>query len=163
MPPTATPRSPKSDSDRLRGLVQRFVRSFGLLVTKETPCGQPLSPSYAHALMVLLERAREQAPTSQAALGVTLGIDKSNVTRLCSRMEAAGHVSQERASDDGRSRLVSLTGSGKRLAQRIEQASQARFSRIVVALPRRERSTVFASLAALNAAIESLGEGEERA
>lgn len=159
MPPRATRRPPKSDADRLRNLVQRFVRSFGLLVTKETPCGQPLSPSYAHALMVLVERAREQTSTSQATLGVILGIDKSNVTRLCSRMEAAGHVRQERASDDGRSRLVSLTEPGKRLAQRIEQASQDRFNRIVVALPRRERSTVFQSLAALNAAIETLGEG----
>ena len=137
------------------------MRSFGLLVTKETPCGQPLSPSYAHALMVLLERSREQTPTSQAALGITLGIDKSNITRLCSRMEAAGHVSQERAPDDGRSRLVSLTGSGKHLAQRIEQASQDRFSRIVVALPRHERSAVFASLAALNAALETLDEAGE--
>jgi len=163
MPPSATPRLQKSDPDRLRELVQRFVRSFGLLVTKETPCGQPVSPSYAHALMVLLERAREQAPTSQATLGVTLGIDKSNVTRLCSRMEAAGHVNQERASDDGRSRLVSLTGSGKRLAQRIEAASQDRFSRIVSALPRDERSMVFGCLAALNKAIETLDKpGEKR-
>lgn len=156
------PRPPQSDPDRLRELVQRFVRSFGLLVTKETPCGQPLSPSYAHALMVLLDRAREHAPTSQATLGVTLGIDKSNVTRLCSRMEAAGHVSQERASDDGRSRLVSLTGSGKRLAQRIEAASRDRFSRIVAALPREECSTVFESLAALNKAIETLDQGRKR-
>jgi DNA-binding MarR family transcriptional regulator len=112
--------------------------------------------------MVLLERDREQASTSQSVLGVTLGIDKSNVTRLCGRMEAAGHVSQERASDDGRSRLVSLTGAGKRLAGRIEQASQERFRRIVAALPRDQRSTVFESVAALNAAIGTLDEGRER-
>jgi DNA-binding MarR family transcriptional regulator len=147
--------------DRLRALVQRFVRSFGLLVTKETPCGQPIAPSYAHALMVLLEHGGESPEMSQAELGLSLGIDKSNIARLCKRMEAAGHVSQERAPNDGRSRLLSLTTAGQRLAQRIEQASRSRFSRIVAALPRDERSAVFKSLAALNDAIETLGDAVE--
>jgi DNA-binding MarR family transcriptional regulator len=162
MPSTSDTGSAKSDPDRLRELIQRFVRSFGLLVTKETPCGQPLSPSYAHALMVLLEHAREDQPTSQAKLGAILGIDKSNVTRLCSRMEVAGHVTQEQAPGDGRSRLLSLTGAGRRLASRLEDASHQRFRQIVGALPRHERSTVFRSLAVLNTAIETLKEGGER-
>jgi DNA-binding MarR family transcriptional regulator len=111
--------------------------------------------------MVLLEHVGAPPQVSQADLGLILGIDKSNIARLCGRMEAAGHVSQERASDDGRSRLVSLTGTGKRLAQRIEHASRDRFSRIVAALPQHERSMVFESLAALNLAIETLrAEGE---
>jgi len=128
-----------------------------LLVTKETPCGQPISPSYAHALMVLLEGGGDPPRTSQADLALLLGIDKSNITRLCSRMETAGHVSQERAPNDGRSRLVSLTAPGKRLARRVEQASRDRFSRIVAALPRDRRTVVCQSLAALNRAVETLG------
>jgi hypothetical protein len=35
----------------LQASVQAFVRSFGLLVTKQNPCGEPISPSIAHALM----------------------------------------------------------------------------------------------------------------
>ncbi len=148
-------REPLAQIDRLRELVQEFVRRFGLLVTKETPCGQPISLSYAHALMVLLERTRAPA-TSQTELGLALGIDKSNVTRLCSRMEAAGHVSQVRAPGDRRSRLVILTPAGRRLAQRIEEASRRRFGRIVAAVSPDQRRTVFESLALLNAAVESL-------
>lgn len=161
-PPAARPAQQKEDAERLRGLVQSFIRSFGLLVTKETPCGQPISPSYAHALMVLLERARDQTKTSQADLGLVLGIDKSNVTRLCGRMEVAGHVTQERAPDDGRSRLVKLTAHGQRLAQRIERASHDRFGNIVAALSRDERASIFDSLAALNRAIETLDDERER-
>jgi MarR family transcriptional regulator, transcriptional regulator for hemolysin len=146
----------RGDAQRLRALVQTFVRSFGLLVTKQTPCGQPISPSYAHALMVLLERSRETTDTSQAELALTLGIDKSNVTRLCSRMEAAGHVVQERAPEDGRSRLVTLTPHGARLAGRVEDASQQRFARIMAALTPNERSVMLDSLAALNRAIGTL-------
>ena len=130
MPIPPTPPESSTDTDRLRELVQSFVRSFGLLVTRETPCGQPISPSYAHALMVLLERARDRRETSQADLALVLGIDKSNVTRLCSRMEAADHVLQARAPNDGRSRLLTLTVRGQRLAHRVERASHDRFGRI---------------------------------
>jgi DNA-binding MarR family transcriptional regulator len=147
--------------DRLRELVQTFVRSFGLLVTKETPCGHPLSPSHAHALMVLLERARRRSRTSQADLGAVLGIDKSNVARLCARMELAAHVVQVRSPDDGRSRLVRLTREGTRLARRIERASRDRFRRIAGRVAASERQALLDSLALLNAAVETHGEEQE--
>lgn len=149
-------------TDLLRELVQGFVRRFGLLSTKETPCGQPISLSYAHALMVLLERAREPH-TSHTELGHALGIDKSNVARLCSRMEAAGHVEQVRAPDDGRSRHVTLTRKGERLAGRIDAASRERFTRILTVIAPAKRRAVLESLAALNAAVESLGREEHEA
>jgi DNA-binding MarR family transcriptional regulator len=160
--PSAHPHGPssKEEVEQLRRLVQQFVRRFGLLVTKQTPCGQPLSTSYAHALMVLLEQSPSGPGISQAELGSTLGIDKSNVARLCSRMVAAGHAIQVVASTDARSRLVTLTPPGKRLAERIDRASHERFGRIVGALPRARRAVVFESLAALNAAVETLPQSE---
>ena len=148
------------DVERLRGLVQHFVRSFGLLVTKQTPCGQPVSPSYAHALMVLLKPPGGAGRISQAELGAALGIDKSNVARLCSRMVSAQHATQDVAPADGRSRLVALTPKGTRLAQRIDQASRDRFARIVASLSLSKRAAIFDSLSALNAAVETLREGE---
>ena len=96
----------KDDAERLRTLVQTFVRRFGLLLGDHTPCGQPISVSHAHALMLLASRSEA---TSQSELGRLLGIDKSNVTRLCSRMEKLGHVRQSRAPTDRRSRLVRIT------------------------------------------------------
>jgi len=146
------------DAELLRAQIQRFVRSFGLLVTRRTPCGQPVSPSYAHALMALLERESSGAPVSQTELGSALGIDKSNVARLCSRLEAAGHAEQTPAPDDARSRLVTLTPAGKRMAQRITEASRGRFARICAALPHTERARVLDSLTLLNRAVETLRE-----
>jgi DNA-binding MarR family transcriptional regulator len=146
------------DVEQLRALVQTFVRRFGLLITKATPCGQPLSPSHAHALMVLLERAGRRARTSQSDLGAALGIDKSNVARLCARMEAAGHVTQQRPAEDGRARLVRLTSRGAKLARRIEQGSRRRFERVVAGIAPRHRQPLFESLACLNAALEALGD-----
>jgi DNA-binding MarR family transcriptional regulator len=143
----------EDDVEKLRGLVQAFVRDFGLLASNETPCGHPIPVSYAHALMALLERRGAREPISQAALGEILGIDKSNVARLCSRMEEAGHVSQKRAPGDGRSRLVELTDRGVPLAREIERASRARFRRIWTHVPPRRRSALLESLTSLNESI----------
>src|SRR5690348_5383966 len=86
----------------LRAQVQALIRSFGILGAGHTPCGTPLGLSHAHALMVPLESARTDAEVVQSDLAGALGIDKSNVARLCRRMEAAGHVVQETHPRDGR-------------------------------------------------------------
>jgi len=148
------------DVQHLQELVQTFVRSFGLLVAKQTPCGQPVAPSYAHALMLLFDRQERGETSSHHELGKGLGIDKSNIARMCARMEAARHAVQRPAAHDGRSRLVTLTPSGLRLAERIREASMERFRRVLTAIPRDERSKVMASLSTLNSAVGTLGHVE---
>ncbi len=141
-------------AEQLRAAVQRFVRGFGLLASDRTPCGTPLSTSHAHALMVLLERGRAETAITQQMLGEALGIDKSNVARLCARLEREGRLSRRDSPTDGRARLLSLTPAGRRLAERVESASRGRFRALLAALPSHEvRHEVLASLAALNTAI----------
>ena len=66
------------------------MRAFGLLAGDQTPCGQPLAPSHAHALLVLLERARTGTDVlKQQDLARELGLDKSSITRLCTKMVEA--------------------------------------------------------------------------
>src|SRR6478735_1831353 len=93
--------------------VQKFVRNFGLLVTKQTPCGQPVSPSLAHALMLLRERESAGASTYQHELAELLGLDRSSVQRLCARLESDGRVKQQPSPDDARTRQIQLTASGQ--------------------------------------------------
>jgi DNA-binding MarR family transcriptional regulator len=140
----------------LRRLIQTFIRSIGLLAGDQTPCGQPLAVSHAHALMVLLEAAREGNRLTQRELGQSLGIDKSNVARLCRRMESAGHVAQSRSADDGRARLLSLTAVGERMAKNVERSSRDRFEQLMSAIPRRSRAGVLSSLTRLNQALISV-------
>jgi DNA-binding MarR family transcriptional regulator len=137
-------------SEQLRSRVQAFARGFGFLRTSQTPCGRPLPLSQAHALMFLRRRGATQ--TLQRDLGVALGIDKSNVTRLCRKMESAGHVRQVPARDDARARVVTLTVKGARLAREVESASRAKFERLYRALPAGERAPVIAALDLLVAA-----------
>lgn len=152
---------PADEALRLRHLIQTFVRDFGLLVTKETPCGQPVAPSYAHALMVLRERSASGATTSQVDLVRTLKIDKSNIARMCARMERASHVVQTRDPEDARARVLVLTAKGMRLASKLEASSRTRFGRVIDGVPRARRAELFAALTALNTAVAALGEEKE--
>lgn len=149
----ASDRASDVEAAELRRLIQTFIRSAGLLAGDQTPCGHPVAVSHAHALMVLLEAARKGKRATQREMGQALGIDKSNVTRLCRRMESAGHLVQSRSSDDGRARLLALTTLGTRVAKNVERSSRDRFQWLMSAIPRRSRPGVLSALACLNTAL----------
>lgn len=134
----------------LRHLAQQFFRRFGALASDGTPCGKPLSMAHAHALMVLSAKGE----MSQQQLGAELRIDKSNVARLSARMVEANHVKQRASEQDARSRLVSLTPSGQRLASEVEDASRARFRALLGRIPRTQRTEVVAAMRCLVDALD---------
>lgn len=130
--------------------MQLFFRRFGALVADATPCGKPLPMAHAHALMVLAS-----GEMSQQELGRELCIDKSNVARLCARLVEAGHAEQRPDQSDGRSRRVSLTAVGSRLAREVDEASRERFGTLLRALPADSRDQVLDVLRHLVAAIDA--------
>jgi len=136
--------------EELRRATQQFFRRFGALAAEGTPCGKPLAMGHAHALMVL----RARGEMTQQALGAELCIDKSNVARLCAKMIAAHHLSQRECERDGRSRLVSLTPRGARLADEVDDASRARFRALLDDIPRPHRAEVVSGMKHLVAALE---------
>lgn len=147
----------KADIARnLQASIQSFVRSFGLLVTKQTPGGQPISPSIAHALMMLLEREQKGLSSFQHEMAEQLGLDRSSIQRLCSRLEADGRIKQAPAPSDARTRLVQLTPNGQRMAANIQAASLQRFTRIVKAIPAAKRRPLLDALEVLTAAVLTL-------
>lgn len=151
-----------AQGDELRSLTQRFIREIGLLSGDQTPCGKPLPVSHAHALMVLLEHRRERRKPTQQELGRVLGIDKSNVARLCRKMEKAGQLEQEHGLEDGRMRFLALTERGARVASSVEQASRERFRQLMEAVRAEDRPTVLAGLALLNEALVATASGRSR-
>ena len=135
--------------------MQRLMRRFSALADDATPCGKPVSMAHAHALMLLAARGE----LTQQQLGAELCIDKSNVARLCAKMIDAGHVSQRASETDGRSRLVTLTARGRRLASEVEVSSRAKFGKLLEALPARERGKIVYALEVLVAAMDGLPPG----
>ena len=145
-------RAAPTQADELRRLMQQLFRRFGALAADSTPCGMPLPMAHAHALMV----TRARGELSQRELGAELRIDKSNVARLCARMVDAGHAQQRPCADDGRSRLLSLTERGQRLAREVEAARAARFGALLAALPAGRRGDVLDALQELVSALDVL-------
>jgi len=130
------------EAEALRRVMQQLFRRFGALASDSTPCGKPLSMAHAHALMTLLANGE----LTQQALGAELGIDKSNVARLCAKMADADHVQQRPNAADGRSRLVSLTPRGSKLAGEVDAASRAKFGALLGDLPKARRAEVIRAL-----------------
>jgi DNA-binding MarR family transcriptional regulator len=146
-------------AEELRSLVQRLFRRFGTLGTDTTPCGKPLSIAHAHALMFLLGRGER----TQQELGAELCIDKSNVARLCMKMVDEGHAVQASGPEDRRTRVVSLTTAGKRLAREVNTASRQRFGALLGGLDATQREQVIQGLSQLVATIDASATGPEAA
>ncbi len=130
------------DPQRLRAALQQVFRRFGVLGGDHTPCGQPLAPAHAHALMVL----RERGELTQGALGAELGLEKSTMARLAVRMIAAGHLERQVDARDRRVRNLKLTERGLRVSETVTRSSQARFSAVLDAIEPARRGAVLDAL-----------------
>lgn len=125
----------------LQEQVISFIRAFGLHRPDATPCGKAVPVSQAHALMELSKGVR-----SQSELAALLRLERSTVSRLVAQLERRGWVDRDRAPGDGRARLLSLTEDGRRVADDIAMAREAKFAALVEAIPPDERDAVLRAL-----------------
>jgi DNA-binding MarR family transcriptional regulator len=137
--------STDSQAAALQAQLSAFVRAFGLHQPEQTPCGQPIPVSEAHALAEL----HRDGPLPQHALVQRLNLQKSTVSRLVTHLENRGWLSRRRGSPDGRVTLLSLTDAGHEAARRLVAARAARFDRLLEALPPERREDVIDALSLL--------------
>jgi len=98
--------------------------SASLSMTKlYKPLLEPLGLTYPQYLALLVLWERDVIPVG--ALGERLYLDSGTLTPLLKRLEAAGLVQRERAADDERRVIVSLTEAGRRLRVRAEGVPRA--------------------------------------
>jgi len=67
---------------------------------------------------------------SVSELSTKLAIDRTNVSRLCARMEEAGELARKPHPEDGRARSLRLTARGKKLARTVDEQSAGHFERL---------------------------------
>lgn len=128
-----------------------FIRAFGLHRPEQTPCGEPVSVAEAHALM---ELNRGEVLT-QNALAQRLGLEKSTVSRLVGILERREWITRRRSPHDARAMELHLTDAGQRASAQLAQARQAKFARLIAALPEAQRPHVIEALSLL---VEALHE-----
>lgn len=140
--------------EALRGELRMTLRLLTQLEHQPISHATPLPPSYAQALMVLRSFEQRQLQPTLTELVELLGIDKSNVTRLCQRMVEEGHVHIGRDERDRRAKRIRLTAAGAALAERVNEVSVGRYARLAEALGGVEAARELCDR--LNSAIKSM-------
>jgi len=93
--------------------------SASLAMTKlYKPLLEPLGLTYPQYLALLVLWERDGLAVNE--LGERLFLDSGTLTPLLKRMEAAGWLSRERAGDDERRVILSLTAEGRALKRRAQ-------------------------------------------
>lgn len=116
---------------RLRDALRRTIVAHGALEDARRPCGAPLALPEAYALLELLQ---SDTPMTVSQLAEKLSIDRTNVSRLCARMEESGELVKEPSAEDARVRVVRLTARGTKLARSVDDSSAAHFDGLAKSL-----------------------------
>ncbi len=147
-----------STARRLRDVVRRLIVTHGVLNDAKRPCGTRIPVPHAYAL---LEMLHHRGPMTVSELAARLTIDRTNVSRLCIRMERNGELQRTADPDDGRARALLLTAAGKRLARAVEAASLGHFANIVEGLAG-STDTVIEALVSLEQVMALAAQGENK-
>ncbi len=122
----------------LRDALRRLILAHGTLREATRPCGARLTLPHAYALLELLHAQ----PMSVSALSARLSIDRSNVSRLCARMEQSGELTRQVHAEDKRATVLRLTPRGRALAEHVDATSAAHFARLAKSLEGQTQSVI---------------------
>ena len=125
-----------------------FCRMFSSFEREEICCG-----TVSAAQCVLLQTLME-GEWDVSALASHTRVTKGAMTRLVDGLENRGWVTRERAEDDARRVLVSLTAAGKKEAQRLRSLTEKSIATILNRIPKSDRTQVIRSLNLLRTAAE---------
>jgi MarR family transcriptional regulator, lower aerobic nicotinate degradation pathway regulator len=129
-------RAPERLRERPTWLISRaYARSSGLLQEGFAQAGDGLR-SYHYRLLAALE---EWGPVSQAALGRSTGIDRSDVTAALVDLEERGLVQRDVNQADRRRNVVSITAAGVRQLEALDGVIDEVQERVLAPLSEGER------------------------
>ncbi len=147
--------------DRERALRDRFRRLMvaqGVFNRVVRPCGVALSLPHAHALLELYSSSE---PMTVTELATSLQIDRTNVSRLCQRMEELEELKRVQGSRDRRARMLQLTERGEALAAHVDRSSTTHFGAVVEILGEATEE-VLVALAKLEQAFRDVSQTNEK-
>jgi len=108
--------SVRDEATRLYAALSDLVRVYQFR-DRDRICCHDISVTQCYAL----EALAHAGPRTLNELAADLYLDKSTASRVVSTLERKGYVVRERHPRDGRSILLDLTASGRRLHTRIER------------------------------------------
>lgn len=106
-----------------------------------------------HRLLVLLA---SRGPQSVGEIAEKLGVNPSNASRHCDRLQRLGLVDRQRSEDDGRVVQIRLTRQGGRLLDAVTQRRREDIAELMGRLSPEQEGVVVAALRAFNAAADEV-------
>lgn len=97
----------------------------------------------------LMQTLLAKGVLDQVTLGGEVGLDRTNVADVLTRLERRGLLMRRPDPNDGRARLASLTPKGRALAQRMSDPMRRAQERLLAPLDRKARDALLAMLAEL--------------
>jgi DNA-binding MarR family transcriptional regulator len=125
-----------------------FCRMFSSFEREEICCGT-VSAAQCVLLQTLLE-----GEWDVSALAAHTRVTKGAMTRLVDGLEGRSWVARDKAEDDARRVLISLTPDGKKEAQRLRALTARSIATILERIPKSDRPQVIKSLHVLRTAAE---------
>jgi DNA-binding MarR family transcriptional regulator len=110
-----------------------------------------------HRVLVLLA-ARGEQPVG--ALAEQLGVNASNATRVCDRLQRLGLVTRRRSTTDARSVGVALTEEGAEVLRGVRQHRQAEVRRVLAALELEDARATVEALRRFNDAAQEVADSD---
>lgn len=132
-----------------RALIGTVVRSVAAAPVEVTVA--------QHRLLVLLAA---HGPQSVGQIAEQLGVNPSNASRHCDRLQRLGLVARSRSAEDGRVVRIGLTHDGRRLLDAVTDHRREALAAVVLRLPESERTEVLAALRKINAASDEVRDAE---
>ena len=105
-----------SDAVALHDALNELVRVYQFR-DRDTICCYDVSVTQCYAIEALLRRG----PSGLNDLAAELYLDKSTTSRVVATLERKGYVTRARHPEDGRAVVLSVTGPGRRLHDRIRK------------------------------------------
>jgi len=118
-------------AQRMRGAFDEAAREHGLSGARD---------------WIVLSAIAAGPPQTQLALAQSLGLDKTTMTSLLDRLEAAGLVTRDHDSRDRRARIPGLTEAGTRVQQQLIAARDQAEARVLAPLTADEQRVLRAML-----------------
>ncbi len=128
--------------------IERAAHLLGLYLERQIGTLE-LTQAEAHVLARLVRGGS----TSPSELHRLFGHKRSTLTGILDRLEARGYLIRELNADDRRSLVVSLTGEGKKIAEKVALIIEALERQIAARLSSRDLKGFYSLLEALEAEI----------
>jgi DNA-binding MarR family transcriptional regulator len=110
-----------------------------------------------HRVLVLLAA---EGPQAIGSIALQLGVNPSNATRVCDRLQRLDLIQRSRSEADGRAVHVSITPAGRRLVDAVTEHRRREVAAVLRTLPVRDASTVVAALESFNHAAHERSDTE---